>query len=513
MKHVVVIDDPNDWPFPLEGVEVCSAKSYLTETRMDPERGVRVYNLCKSYRYQTLGYYVSLLASARGHKPIPSVATIQELKSKGFTKSVSDDLDQLTQKCLQGVKGDDFVLRIYFGHSPCGDYDRLCAHLYSLFKAPLLRAHFRRTTTTESETRIGMTLDGSGASLSETPNIARWELTAIKPISHSQIPTQHYEFVQSSAKAYFAKKKVGHQRRAALQYGIAILIDPTDPDGPSNTEAIENFCKAALELGLDPEVITKDDFGRIGEFDALFIRETTSVKHHTFRFAQKALLEGLIVMDDPESILRCTNKIYLAELLAANGMRTPKTLIIHPDNIATVESEIGFPCILKQPDSAFSKGVMKAHGPDDLKKKLKKLWTKSDLVIAQKFLPTPFDWRIGVLDRAPIFACKYHMAPDHWQIIKHESDKDIDGVVETVPLDQVPANVLAAALKSANLVGDGLYGVDLKEVEGEPYIIEINDNPNIDQGYEDKILGASLYKTVMSVFRERIERRKIRLHS
>ena len=492
MKHLLVLDDPREWPVAIEGVEVCSAKSYLTSHDPGKKRGVRVYNLCKSYRYQTLGYYVSLLAGARGHRPLPTVSTIQELKSKPILKTVTEELDQLIQKSLHDLKTSDFTLSIYFGHNLAKRYDRLSAHLYNIFQAPLLRAYFHRDVSNETE--------------------PHWRLISIKPISGLEIPPEHYDFVQISAKNYFAGKKVSTKKKSETAFDIAILINPSDPEGPSNTKAIEKFCKAALENGLTPEVITKEDFGRIAEFDALFIRETTSVKHHTFRFAQRASLEGLVVIDDPESILRCTNKIYLAELLDTHHIRTPKTLIVHRENVAEVARTIGFPCILKQPDSAFSQGVMKAHDVDDLIEKLERLWESSDLIIAQEFLPTEFDWRIGVLDQKPLFACKYYMAPNHWQIIKHEHSRDIDGHVETIAIEEVPPRVLSAALKSANLIGDGLYGVDLKEIDGKAYVIEVNDNPNIDHGYEDTILKNAIYSSLMATFRQRIERRKMRLN-
>ena len=60
------------------------------------------------------------------------------------------------------------------------------------------------------------------------------------------------------------------------------------------------------------------------EFDALFIRETTLVNHHTYRFARRAASEGLVVIDDPESILKCTNKVFLAELLSRHKMPMPQ---------------------------------------------------------------------------------------------------------------------------------------------------------------------------------------------
>ncbi|MFR6033296.1 MAG: hypothetical protein ACLUKN_09060 [Bacilli bacterium] len=50
------------------------------------------------------------------------------------------------------------------------------------------------------------------------------------------------------------------------------------------------------------------------------------------------------------------------------------------------------------------------------------------------------------------------------------------------------------ALKMANLIGDGLYGVDLKETsDGRILMIEVNDNPNIDANIEDKVVGQKLY--------------------
>ena len=48
--------------------------------------------------------------------------------------------------------------------------------------------------------------------------------------------------------------------------------------------------------------------------------------------------------------------------------------------------------------------------------------------------------------------------------------------------------MLNTALKAANLIGDGLYGVDLKQIGKKVYVIEVNANPNIDAGMEDQIL-------------------------
>ena len=77
-----------------------------------------------------------------------------------------------------------------------------------------------------------------------------------------------------------------------------------------------------------------------------------------------------------------------------------------------------------------------------------------------------------------------------------------------MPLEAAPRQAIRIALKAANLIGDGLYGVDLKQVGRTFFAIEVNDNPNIDSGVEDRVLKAELYERIMRVLLQRIERRK-----
>jgi glutathione synthase/RimK-type ligase-like ATP-grasp enzyme len=190
----------------------------------------------------------------------------------------------------------------------------------------------------------------------------------------------------------------------------------------------------------------------------------------------------------------------------------PKTLIVHKDNKNFVADYLGLPCVLKQPDSSFSQGVIKVNTRQELKEKLAVFLENSDLIIAQEFLPTEFDWRIGILDKKPLYACKYFMARGHWQIVnwinRKEGISKIEGEAEVMPVDEVPEKVLKTALRSANLVGDGFYGVDLKEKNGKIYVIEVNDNPNICVGDEDLVLKDKLYLEIMQSILNRIKMKK-----
>ena len=199
----------------------------------------------------------------------------------------------------------------------------------------------------------------------------------------------------------------------------------------------------------------------------------------------------------------------MLRLLSRRRVPTPRTLIVHRDNVDQVIPTLGLPCILKQPDSAFSQGVLKASTPEEVEKGVADLLERSDLVIAQEFLPTPFDWRIGIFDGKPLYACQYFMAPRHWQIINRAGDEDDRyGRVKTMPIELAPRRVVGTALRAANLIGDGLYGVDLKQIGSRSVVIEVNDNPTIQSGFEDSILKETLYDRILEVFVRRLERRR-----
>jgi glutathione synthase/RimK-type ligase-like ATP-grasp enzyme len=279
---------------------------------------------------------------------------------------------------------------------------------------------------------------------------------------------------------------------------------------PSCAKALRKFEEAADELNVYTEFITREDYSRLAEFDALFIRETTSVNHHTYRFSRKAHAEGLVVIDDPWSILRCANKVYLAERLAQAKVPAPRTVILQKESLKNSPASLGvtFPCVLKQPDSAFSKGVVKAENEADFREKLDTLFEKSDLIIAQEFMASDFDWRVGILDRKPFYVCKYYMAQGHWQICNWDGESIGDrrfGRSETLRVEDAPPAVVQAALKAANLIGDGFYGVDLKQIGDKVVVIEVNDNPSIDAGVEDLVLKDELYLTVIRSIINRID--------
>ncbi|WP_439185072.1 GNAT family N-acetyltransferase [Carboxylicivirga taeanensis] len=480
-NNLIVINHPNVWKDSTVNATIISVKDYINNPAYQNSSDFRVFNLCSSYRYQSYGYYVSLLASARGQRVIPSITTIRDFRIHHVIQSAAYEIDELINRLLEKQEGALFSLSIYFGQTPNKRYKALAMKLYQLYEAPLFRVNFVKHD--------------------------KWLIKDIKIQSFKTVSKEDEALMYDFASRFFKRKRYHFSRLTNYKYDMAILVNPNEENPPSNPEALQNIKRAANKKGVYVELITKADMDKINEFDALFIRETTNVNHYTYEMSRLAYAEGLVVLDDPWSILRCSNKIYQNELFKKNKIKTPNTLVLTKNffDKKCLES-FKYPMVLKQPDSAFSLGVIKVENKDEAEHELRTLFTKSDMVICQEFMYSEFDWRIGILDNQPFFACKYFMSDNHWQIYDWDSaNEEKAGAHETIDVADVPVKILQTAQKAASLIGDGLYGVDLKVINGSVYVVEVNDNPNIDAGVEDAVLKEQLYEQLVDSFINRIE--------
>jgi len=480
MSKLIITENPNNWKFQINDVRVITPGEYFSDSQLIKTKNIKILNFCRSYQYQSLGYYVSLLAEARGHKVMPRIANIQDFRYPSLIREDSLDFDELIQDTLKAIDVKTVEMRIYMGRTQQDSFLKLSNLLFNLLQTPLLKARFIKKDK-------------------------KWLLQSINPISNTDIPENEKELLRSSLENYFLGKKTFGKNISRKKYDLAILVNPDEVSAPSNARAIQKFVKAADKTGFSIDLLTKNDYSKLIQYDALFIRETTNVNHHTFRFAKKAESEGLVVIDDSESILKCTNKVYLNELLQANNIPTPKSMIVRKETPVEQLYTFGFPFVLKQPDSCFSKGVMKINNESELAPALQSLFQNSELLIAQEFMPTSFDWRIGIINNQPLYVCKYFMARNHWQIVNWSKLKDKDGKAETLAMKDAPEQLLKTALQATKLIGDSLYGVDIKEANGQYYVIEVNDNPSIDSGIEDKIMKDQLYLNIMDTFLQRVK--------
>ncbi|HET6632619.1 MAG TPA: RimK family protein [Rhodanobacteraceae bacterium] len=488
-RLIIVVEKASDWNAYYPSADVVDAMDYLRETDQAGE-GAHVINLCRNYRYLGTGYYVSLLAEARGQRVIPSVRTINDLRRRALYGIDVEDLNQKLKRFLPVGGGDTTALGIlvHFGDTSYPSLQDLARQVFELFPCPLLRIEFEYHRV--------------------------WQIAAIRPVGFQTLDgTQEDTFAQALDR--FSRRLWRKPRaRRQFRFDLAMLCDAEETLPPSDPRALKRFVAAGRQLGIDVDPIGKDDYARLAEYDGLFIRETTGIDHHTYRFAHKAEREGMVVIDDPTSIARCTNKIYLHDLLRARHLPTPRgEILYHKDTrqLRGLAERLPFPLVLKIPDGSFSRGVVKVEDAEQLEQAAAELFHHSALLIAQEFMYTEFDWRIGVLAGKPLYACQYFMSRGHWQIYNHSAAKGADrtGGYRAVPLDEAPRKVVQLALRATRAIGDGLYGVDIKQTPARTVVIEVNDNPSIDAGVEDSCEGEAVYRAIMAELLKRMERKRL----
>lgn len=499
-SRLILVECLKDAQAMAAGDACMSAAEFLSAAAPPLAPATTIINLCRSYKYLSIGYYCSLLAEARGHRVFPSVKTINDLSRKAAYSHEIDELNHALNCALGGPDcqpmPSEFALDMHFG---CVDFPPLAGfarRIFAAFPAPAMRIELERGGEHGGDWRIRA--------------LRMQNAAALDPYRGALFGAALLAF-QPDAPAGCA----GVQRGA--RHHVAILHDPAEALPPSNRNALDNFIRVGRELDIHVALIEKKDFASLAHYDALLIRETTAINHHTYLFAKQAESEGLAVIDDAASILRCTNKIFLADLLRLHRIPTPRTYVLQVeqlDDLQWLEREIGYPMVLKVPDGAFSRGVSKAASRAEFEHTARQLLAQSSLLLVQEYLYTDFDWRIGVLNGEAVFASQYYMSKGHWQVAKRGMDGQAEfGLSRAVPLEAVPCDILAYATRAARLIGTSLYGVDMKMSSKGAVVIEVNDNPNIDAGNEDGVLGDALYRLVLQDLARRIEARPSSLSS
>ncbi len=489
---VVVSSDADAEGLPA-ATNVVTADRYLEGGAEIAGRDEVVVNLCRSCRYRTKGYYVSLLADARGQQVVPSVETIEGLSAPfGLYRALQEagvpTVDITVRRTRRNRPPPDMALPedvaetlAFFGEPADRRFSAAARAVYREWPVPVLNLHFLKE---ENE----------------------WKVAEVLPVSLQQLSKEERGrlgrmFMNEELLLRRGSPRPREETRAA----IAVLTDPEDPFSPSTPETIDRLEQVAARMNVHVRRIGLDEIRRLGEYDALFIRALTGVREPAFQFALRAEALGMPTIDDSQSIIRCSNKVFLEELLRREGIPTPRTMVLTSKTPWEQICELGDPLVIKLPDSSFSAAVHKVSSREEYRRHAAEMFRQSPLIIAQEYLPTEFDWRITVLGGRLLFAARYYMARGHWQIRVESGGGEDYGRVEAVPREQAPPEVVDLGLRAAALIGDGLYGVDIKETAGGAVVIEINDNPNLDHGEDDTADGDAIYRDLIGYFLGHIE--------
>lgn len=228
---------------------------------------------------------------------------------------------------------------------------------------------------------------------------------------------------------------------------LAVLVSHTDVVSPSSFSTLRHFAAIAARRDIEASLIGSEGLAQLPEFDGLFIRQTTSVGGIAHSFATRASGLGMPVLDDPMSIVRGSDKLTQHRLMAARGVPMPQTRIVAGASaIGDAAHVLGLPLVLKIRDGCYCRGVEKAESVSQGEEVSTRMLAFSGGILVQEYLPTLYDWRVCILGGSPLFACKYHMVPGHWQVVARGTRGSlVNGPVEPVSLHRVPAKILDLA--------------------------------------------------------------------
>jgi glutathione synthase/RimK-type ligase-like ATP-grasp enzyme len=271
---------------------------------------------------------------------------------------------------------------------------------------------------------------------------------------------------------------------------LGIFVDRKTLSNSEQLNALIRCRDIAEGMGHDVDFIFPVDISKIPKMDALFIRARTDPLNVTYVAARMAEFHGIPVIDDPHSIRICSDKVNMYSHLIKKNISIPKTVFLSKTHLTVEEvthlfDELGSPLIVKEPSTSFSLRVEKVNDIAEFFRVARRFIKLSDWIVVQQYIESRYDWRVGVLGGNLLYVCKYTIPSDTFKIQASVNGHLVYCGVESISPDKVPPHVIDLGIDAANAIGRGLYGVDIKNNNGDAYVIEVNDNPSIESGEDD----------------------------
>ena len=106
---------------------------------------------------------------------------------------------------------------------------------------------------------------------------------------------------------------------------IACFVEKYNFSDHREESALQNFKLAAEETGQEFHFLFREDISEIPKYNSVFIRATTDPLYTSYIVSKTAWELGLKVIDDPESIKICANKIHQYALSTTKNSSTSST--------------------------------------------------------------------------------------------------------------------------------------------------------------------------------------------
>lgn len=213
--------------------------------------------------------------------------------------------------------------------------------------------------------------------------------------------------------------------------------------------------------------------------DVIIPRIGATLTNYGISVVRQFEILGSKVLNSADSISRSRDKMRALQLLAAEGIHIPKTVMARNPNqlVRALQLTGGPPIILKLIEGTQGIGVILSETRQSFESTLDTLWNLGQDILIQQFMAESKgrDIRAFVINGKVVAAMKREAAAEEFRANIHRG-----GTGKMVTLSSIQEET---AIRATEIIGLGIAGVDFFDIPGEPIIIELNSSPGL-QGIE-----------------------------
>ena len=215
---------------------------------------------------------------------------------------------------------------------------------------------------------------------------------------------------------------------------------------------------------------------QLPQYDAVIPRIGASITHYGLAVLRQFEVQGVFPLNESVAIGRSRDKLRALQLLAREGIGLPVTAFAHgPRRAEDVIKEVGgTPCVIKLLEGTQGMGVILAETAASAKSIIEAFSAANMNILVQEFIKEAggTDVRALVVGGAVVASMKRVGKMGDFRANLHRGGKS-----EPVAITEEERKT---AIRSAEVLGLNVAGVDMLRSNRGPVVIEVNSSPGIE---------------------------------
>ncbi len=215
---------------------------------------------------------------------------------------------------------------------------------------------------------------------------------------------------------------------------------------------------------------------QLPQYDAVIPRIGASITHYGLAVLRQFEVQGVFPLNESVAIGRSRDKLRALQLLARDGIGLPVTAFAHgPRRAEDVIKEVGgTPCVIKLVEGAQGRGVILAETAASAKSIIEAFSATNTNILVQEYIKEAGgnDIRVLVVGGKVVASMLRSGKMGEFRANLHRGGK-----AEPVVISPDEART---ALRSAEVLGLNVAGVDLLRSNRGPVVVEVNSSPGIE---------------------------------